>query len=955
MRFFYRYFLAFSYLLMSCVAYAEPVAWDGPGAAGWLTKTSPHFDVHFPKSEQFSLLADRALALAEQAHDDLMPFFGSAPKEKTQLVITDDLDIANGWATFFPFPQIRLYSYPASDVLGLNNFEDWWRMLIRHEYVHILHTELSRGLPEKGQHVFGRLPIFFPHAFSPPMMLEGLAVYFETDYERGTGRLMSSWYQLQMQEEVRSGRFASFNEAVLPTRDWPYGNHYLYGAFFVEYLMNVYGEDRFALFLQNYSDEIIPWFLQDKVARNTFGKSFGQLWTDFEKTMVRRFGPVDSVAKEAAMLYAGDDGVRQQLAISQDSYLYRVVINDLDRPVLQRCGSDGHCDDIANGENIVSLAIDDTETLVAARQIAYTSGRLSADLYLLQDGDWRRLTTDQRVSQVVSLPSTAQQTLSSQWLIRTQRAGVSSLMTVNNKGNTSTLIALPMGDVIADVAIEPSGAGLMAVVKRGYGYWDIERLDLSSLKWQRITNDRAIESGLKFDDEGRLLFSADKDGTFNIMSLESGRTKQLTNTQTGNFTPQIVAGHLMYQVYTAEGFYWAMAADSLTANPDDLGSLMAESYSTISDNTADEKAEQHERLMSTLEPPVSSLEATEYSPWSTLRPRYWLPLFALLPNDTQLGATTSGSDALQRHNYLVSVLYHNRGQVVDLTLIYNYERWYFGYQHSYDWVNFNGADNDDTRFVSDDLYVQRLHLWRGWQDRLGLHAGTLYEHKQVDELEEGVTVVGDSGVTIGRAGLALTLGDLGYALLSPGPSFGYRAHWVVENFNLPSSDAEGWHVQGEAGYTFDLPKSQSISLEIAAGYASENAPFWTLGGLPPRDDDSLFGRDDLSLRGYEDSQFYGRYYHRERLTYRSIVSRIQRNWYLWPLGVDDIGINLYAEQGATWLDDETVENYPALGAELSVNLVLGYRLPAPLVLGAVSGLDNEYGQNQFYLRLGVPL
>ena len=51
------------------------------------------------------------------------------------------------------------------------------------------------------------------------------------------GRLASSWYQMQMCEEVRSGHFASLGEAAIASRDWPYGQYYLYGAFFTEYLM----------------------------------------------------------------------------------------------------------------------------------------------------------------------------------------------------------------------------------------------------------------------------------------------------------------------------------------------------------------------------------------------------------------------------------------------------------------------------------------------------------------------------------------------------------------------------------------------------------------------------------------------------------------------------------------------------------------------------------------------
>ena len=94
-------------LLLPLTAIAEPVAWDGPGAEGWLTRSSEHFDAHYPASDPaYEALALHSLNIAEQAHRDLMPFFTTPPVARTQLVLSDDQDIANGWATFFPFSQI---------------------------------------------------------------------------------------------------------------------------------------------------------------------------------------------------------------------------------------------------------------------------------------------------------------------------------------------------------------------------------------------------------------------------------------------------------------------------------------------------------------------------------------------------------------------------------------------------------------------------------------------------------------------------------------------------------------------------------------------------------------------------------------------------------------------------------------------------------------------------------
>jgi hypothetical protein len=40
------------------------------------------------------------------------------------------------------------------------------------------------------------------------------------------------------------------------------------------------------------------------------------------------------------------------------------------------------------------------------------------------------------------------------------------------------------------------------------------------------------------------------------------------------------------------------------------------------------------------------------------------------------------------------------------------------------------------------------------------------------------------------------------------------------------------------------------------------------------------------------------------------------------------------------------------GLELRMELVLGYRIVAPLILGYARGLDSDLGENQFYTLLG---
>src|SRR4029434_10732711 len=53
----------------------------------------------------------------------------------------------------------------ANDDFG--NYEGWLRYVLTHELAHVVHLDEARGIPGAARKVFGRVPIFFPHATTP--------------------------------------------------------------------------------------------------------------------------------------------------------------------------------------------------------------------------------------------------------------------------------------------------------------------------------------------------------------------------------------------------------------------------------------------------------------------------------------------------------------------------------------------------------------------------------------------------------------------------------------------------------------------------------------------------------------------------------------------------------------------------------------------------------------------
>ena len=149
------------------------------------TFTTAHFDVHAHQGEE--MLAARLTAIAERVRSRFEPTLG-APRGRVQVILVDQTDIANGWATPFPYDAIEITAVPPFEDDLIGNTTDWLELAFTHEYTHILHLDRSRGFMNGVRHVFGRAPLVFPNSFLPIWQIEGLATY-EESRQTGEGRI----------------------------------------------------------------------------------------------------------------------------------------------------------------------------------------------------------------------------------------------------------------------------------------------------------------------------------------------------------------------------------------------------------------------------------------------------------------------------------------------------------------------------------------------------------------------------------------------------------------------------------------------------------------------------------------------------------------------------------------------------------------------------------------------
>tara|TARA_R110001583_G_scaffold194069_1_gene364180 strand:+ start:814 stop:3633 length:2820 start_codon:yes stop_codon:yes gene_type:complete len=921
----------------SFMAVAEPVAWDGTGKS-WLTRGSEHFQIHYPQGEQYEAIALHALDLAETVHLQLIPFFGTVPAYPTQLVLVDDFDISNGWATFSPFPQIRLFSSPPQDINGLENHDEWMAALIRHEYVHILHMEMVKGIPANGRKIFGRLPFFFPHALTPPLFIEGLAVYFETNRTLGIGRLQSNFYEMEMRAEVRSGEFDELGEAVASLREWPYGKHYLYGAYFIDYLARTYGEKRLQRYLQQYSQQILPYIMQNYVAETVFGKNFTRLWDDFRKDMLVRF-KADPEQTYIDGRSIADSGIRTLPTTALGDQLFVNYANDEDRAELRVYSSAVNTNSgaLVDGKfltytkGITDLDVNAAGVIAASRRISYSSGRLENDIFVWQNNDWTRLSEGQRLRKVRWLPD-GQHLIASRMV-----AGISELYSLNLNGDMSLLWRGIAGDVLGDFDVSPDGLSVAASLKRPDQGWNLELFSIADYSWKPLTNTLSIESAPEYTPDGSLLFTADYDDVFNIYRRTSeGGITQITQVESGAFLPRWRNGSVVYQQYTANGY-------QLREIP--LQAVLPPALAVTDMPTG----------MHNYPNPVGTSanvsEAKPYSSLSTVRPYYWFPAWEITDTNSRVGLQTGGMDALGRHIYSLLLLRDFKQDVWEGTAFYSYDpRWTLSWDRSHSY-RFPFSDVIDPIVIRDDtVRGERNYLLRALEDQLSLSAGLSYSNKSLVRAPEEITIVGPRDISQGLAGLALIFDNRETYLQSTGVGWGHKIEIVAETNDFLESAYTGWQYQADWEFSFNIGGRHSLTLSAGGGWADDTAGTFILGGLSPQEDLQRFGRDELSLAGYEQGVAIGHFYDRERIKFTAWLGRIEDNWNVWPIGAGDVSLSFYAESGAAWFREQDRQALPAIGMELTIEALIGYRLILPIKAGVAYGIDDTLGETQTYLR-----
>src|SRR5688572_9745119 len=231
--------------LVAIAGVAAMCALAGTARAGdptreWYTLETDHFVIHYYAPNED--LGRRVAVIAERAHETLAPALAKIPEEKTQVILLDDTDSSNGFASVLPRNRITLFATAAIGESALADHDDWLYGLFTHEYTHILHLDSIGGLAKVVNKVLGKT--WSPNQIQPRWVIEGLATYEESK-RSSSGRIRSNSFDMFVRTAVLQHKQLELDEVTNGPDRSPRGNAaYLYGGKFLAYVFDRFGDDK---------------------------------------------------------------------------------------------------------------------------------------------------------------------------------------------------------------------------------------------------------------------------------------------------------------------------------------------------------------------------------------------------------------------------------------------------------------------------------------------------------------------------------------------------------------------------------------------------------------------------------------------------------------------------------------------------------------------------------------
>ena len=944
----------------------------------WQTIESANVIVTFP--EERSELANRAITISETLLPQLETFFDWEPESKVQIVLSDQSDQANGYATPFPYNRSVLFTALPSGTSELSDYGEWFDLLILHELTHIVHLDKARDFSYAPRYVLGRNLFTFSNLFQPNFFKEGIATYTETSWANGAGRGQSAFYQMVMRSEVSSG-LLPLSKVQQSTRDWPLNKDYSYGVPFYQFLDEEYGRDSIQRYVNTTSGQLIPFVVDRPARHSTQASGLAELWEQYLEWLNKRYteqlaqlSPTQSeferltttgyfntspfVSKQGDIYY-----------VAFDPYGPAFIKQIMPRPTQSGVRSDVHPNPLI--ENVIVRAKIGTRIIGANIQYlwylqpsACTHNTSSTDLYRVDiaTGDSEKLT---------KCAHYLNGAISNNKLITVKQSGAKkSLVLVDLASLTEKIVVANQGFNNIDSPIWLNDDAIAYSYKPHHGNWRIDTINLTTNTSSTIlesdkNNYFEVASGRNADS---MFVTSDKEGLMDLWeySFNTNSLSQLTQSVGGAIAPSYnpITNNIVYQSYSDQG--WDIASTRYSPK----NSLQASASPNLTPIQLDKPGEGYEIDWSQTVNDVSV--PREYSPWSTLAPRTWFPGYISDNAQSTALLTVTGRDALNFHNWSVT---SGRDFENDVNL---FQIRYTAYNHLSALYS-RDYDYETDSASAPPAFIEKTTVIETREDA-ALVAQTVipfdfsnlllfggYNQQQRDT-EYFLSPPSDFKTRIKTVGIGASYSSASTALYGISPAHGRSIKFNLERdqVKLATSTASTRQSYGNIWYAdwteyIALYEAHTLALRAMIGEAQTGADAFDLADAPSGTvyTQALVHRREFPLRAYPDGtpELIGKKPAIYSADYRFPIANIDQGLTAWPIGLHSISGALFYESGTANRDDSS---FDSAGLELHAGIDIGYSaLPVAVRVGIAVPFEKTLAAPKkdanVYIGLGYSL
>jgi hypothetical protein len=941
----------------------------------WRSIKTENFWVHYHQGIEEQAL--KLSLIAEKVHKRLYPLIKWKPSLRTDVILVDNFYTANGFAMPVPYNRIQIYlTRPELDgVLG--NFDNWLEMVFTHEYTHILNLDTIYGFPVFTRYAFGRC--CFPNAYLPIWMIEGNAVYHESDYSK-FGRNNSTYTDMVMRTEILHQSFKPISDASNFPREWPTGNvPYLYGGLFIDYLEKKYGIGRFDNVMSNNAYNFIPYrdntaalmpFIYSASEWEYGSKSTSyNLWKEWEQYIKIKYSrQIENIKKEQLTEYklitnSGYNTLLPKFG-KNGKDIYYIRNTNYNKTVLMGYSQiSGKHEILCRVNDPNSISVSDDGTIYLSDAEFYRSYSIYNEAFVF-DGGYKKLTGKLKGSYID---------------ISADKQKICFIK--QDKGKFSLVISDPMfiksENLISESEMQiafskfsPDGSKIVFTLKENNGNADIAVLNIADKSITRLTSDEYNDINPAWHpDSSRIIFTSDRDGSYNLYecSLKSRQISRLTNFLGGAFSPDVSSdsSQIVFAAYGKNGFDIALMKypeKGLKTQNADFKNVPIQLF-----NTPDEKNTPEKKLIS-----------EDFTILNTIFPSFWYPVIPLPylknnevysgKNEYVFGLEFYGFDTLFKNMYFADAMAYTFQKRAQVDLFY-----YFGYFYPdiiaeyHDNTLFYGKD--EFPWENDNKYYLKRKLEREgvigiafpFYYYLSAHIASLSYHYLKTFTDIYYPIMNFEKYTDTEASVRVKYiysNALKYSY-SISKEDGRDFFILYDSYREEiGSDLTYSKAMGEyAEYLPGIWRNNVIMLRLRGGASFNNpdykAPF-PLGRFQKGDTDApATDEDEFGMRGYPFGSIFGNRIAVGAVEYRLPV--IQKDFGLatFPLMFRDIWLTPFVEYGNVWDKKTNISDFKtSAGIELNLRITVGYDIDLQGYIGYARGFD-KYGEDQIYFAIST--